>query len=280
MVMDEIEESKGDEESEGAPAEPSQPSPAEEEERGARVDAAKAFFRAMYAGEEPPASFGQSEEKADTSTQTACRKCEGLEFAIRESEQKTAEAETLYKRMAADFDNYRRRMEREREESVALGVKKAAEAMMPALDDLDRAMLYLNLETPADKLFESFNLVTNRILHSLDQVGLKPIIAVGEQFDPKYHEPVQQIETTEHPDGTVMNELRRGYMLHDKVVRPALVNVASNSAGVVTSAVGASEAEPELTIVESEVQSEEEPIISASPEDGTRVYDLGDIADA
>ncbi len=181
--------------------------------------------------------------------------------------------------MAADFDNYRRRMEREREESVALGVKKAAEAMMPALDDLDRAMMYLNLETPAAKLLESFNLVTNRILHSLDQVGLKPIVAVGAQFDPKYHEPVQQIETAEYADGTVINELRRGYMLHDKVVRPALVNVASNSSGVVTSAAGASAAEPELTIVDAEVQTAEEPIVADVPEDGTRVYDLGDIAD-
>lgn len=301
MVMDELEESKGEGEADNGAAQTPQASQAgEEEERGARVDAAKAFFRAMYAGEEPPASFGQpqGEEKADTSTQTACRNCESMEFSLKESEQKCAEAETLYKRMAADFDNYRRRMEREREESVGLGVKKAAEAVVPAIDDLDRAMLYLNLDTPPEKLLESFKLVSNRILQCLEQLGVKPIKAVGELFDPKFHEPVQQIETNEHADGTVMSELRRGYMLHDKVVRPALVNVASNSTGVVQPAAGAAApaaavaaapaAAAEIVVDEAPaappapgVDADEAPaaVPATEPEEGTKIYDLGDIPD-
>jgi molecular chaperone GrpE len=306
MVMDELEESKG---SEGEAPQPAPAPPAaagEEEERGARVDAAKAFFRAMYAGEEPPAaSFGQpsDKEKQETSTQTACRNCEALEFSLKEAEAKTIEAETLYKRMAADFDNYRRRMERERDESVSIGVKKAAEGMMPALDDLDRAMMYLNIDTPAEKLLESFKLVSNRILQCMEQLGVKAIQAVGEPFDPRFHEPVQQIETTEFADGIVMGELRRGYMLGERVVRPALVNVASNSTGVVTSASGPAAAAAPAAAPAAAVESAPEElehtvkttpaseaiveleVVQASPESTTeqaeneKVYDLGDITD-
>jgi molecular chaperone GrpE len=242
MGMDELEDAKDGEGEQNAASEPNAPPASEEEERNQRVDAAKAFFRAMYAGEEPPASFGQPQEgkgQSDTSTSTACRNCEAMEFQLKESEAKTAEAETLYKRMAADFDNYRRRMERQSEEAVSLGVKKAAEALVPALDDLDRAMMYLNPELPAEKVIESFKLVGNRILSCMEAIGLKPIQAVGEVFDPKFHEPVQQIETTEFADGVVMSELRRGWSLHDRVVRPALVNVASNATGVVTGDAGA-----------------------------------------
>ena len=135
MGMDELEDAKGEGENASAAAQPQQGAPPAEteEERNSRVDAAKAFFRAMYAGEEPPASFGQPQEeqaKSDTSTQTACRNCEAMEFSLKEAEAKQNEAETLYKRMAADFENYRRRMERQGEEAVSLGVKKAAEAML------------------------------------------------------------------------------------------------------------------------------------------------------
>lgn len=305
MAMDELEESKDGAAPENGPPASSAPQAEEEEDRNQRVDAAKAFFRAMYAGEETPSTFGQPQGQAqpDTSTQTACRNCEAMEFSLKEAEQKQGEAEQLYKRMAADFENYRRRMERERDESISFGVKKAAEAIMPALDDLDRAMMYLNPDTPGEKLIESFKLVSTRILQCMEAVGLKPITAIGEPFDPKFHEPVQQIETTEFADGVVMGELRKGYMLHDRCVRPALVNVASNSSGVVqpraesaaaaaAGTAGATTAAETVAAVEPAASSE--PAASAAaaqpeessssgapagvqPEEGTNVYDLGDI---
>jgi molecular chaperone GrpE len=258
-------------------------SPPVEEERGARVDAAKAFFRAMYAGEEPPekaAGFGQS-GGVETATQTACRNCEAQQGAARDAEAKAAESDQLYKRMAADFENYRRRMDRERDEMLALGVKKAAEAIMPALDDLDRAMQYLNPDTPTDKLLESVKLVGTRILQCMEQIGLKPIDAVGQLFDPKYHEPVQQVETTEHPDGVVMQELRRGYTMGDRVVRPALVNVASNSTGVsgfAAAAAQSSESALDSTLLDRSAVGDLEPQAAApSQEEPTKVYDLEDV---
>jgi len=153
---------------------------------------------------------------------------EYLQEQLEEFERRTAEAENLYKRMAADFDNYRRRVDREREEFANLGAQRVLETMLPALDDMDRAVQNLSEEMELDKLLEGIRIVTSRIMSCLEQAGIKPLKAVGEQFDPYFHEPVQQVKTSKHPDGSVVDELRKGYTLNNKVVRPALVTVASN----------------------------------------------------
>ncbi|MBX9686133.1 MAG: nucleotide exchange factor GrpE [Candidatus Obscuribacterales bacterium] len=260
----------------------------EGEEKGSRMDAAKAFFRAMYAGDEP-------QPEAAPSSQADSRRVKELEQQVKEFEQKASDAENLYKRMAADFDNFRRRMEREREEFTNAGVRKAAEAIIPALDDLDRAMLYLTPETPADKVIESFQLVASRINQCLEQAGLKRLNTKGVLFDPRFHEPVQQIETSEHADGTIVHELRGGYTLGERVIRPALVNVALNNS-VTIETVGElkeesqAQAEAAPAAVASEVKSAdteakaEEPKVKAASsvkieatDDG--VYDLGNLDD-
>lgn len=195
-----------------------------QEDKGSRMDAAKAFFRAMYAGDEPQAQQSAAPSEADS------RRVKELEAQVGHLEQKAAEAENLYRRMAADFDNFRRRMDRDRDELGNAGIRKVVEAIIPALDDLDRAMTYLTPETPADKVIESFQLVANRINQCLETAGLKRLKTIGEQFDPRFHEPVQQIPTTEQVDGSIMHELRGGYILGERVIRPAMVTVAQNDA--------------------------------------------------
>jgi molecular chaperone GrpE len=254
MAMDETEQLK--EQSEQAKA--TKPAPGEEES-SSRLDAAKAFFRALHAGgETPSAEFGVEGQAGQPRSSGACPSCQRLETQVSEAEQKAAESDSLYRRMAADFENYRRRVDREREELQSVGIQKAAEMLLPALDDMDRAQSSLNSDTPPDKLLESLNLVFNRITRCLEQMGIKQLSVIGEHFDPKFHEPVQEIETTDFPDGAVMQELRRGYTINDKVIRPALVNVASNSTGSVRGA------EPAQAV-------------SAEPAEGEpKVYDLSD----
>lgn len=241
MGIDELEEKTGTgsvsaDEDGGA----SQGSPANKTEDGktSRIDAAKAFFRAMYAGEDPQALMEQGSEEAPAPQERqgggACGSCKHLQGQLKEAEQKVADTESLYRRMAADFDNFRRRNEREKEEACGVGVRRTVDSLLPALDDLDRALMYLTPETPTEKVIESFRLVSGRIFACLEAIGVKPMVSTGEIFDPRLHEPVQQVETTEHPDGTVLSELRRGYQLNDKIIRPALVNVASNPAGHVS----------------------------------------------
>lgn len=197
---------------------------------GSRMDAAKAFFRAMYAGDEPAA--GDNSQGTGDNSQgppVDSRRVKELEQQVKELDQQLGDADKINKRMAADFDNFRRRMDREREELSNAGVRKAAEAIIPALDDLDRALMYLSPDTPAEKIIESFQLVATRVIQCLETAGLKRFGTKGALFDPRYHEPVQQIETSEYPDGTVVHELRGGYMLGDRVIRPAMVNVALNN---------------------------------------------------
>jgi len=196
-----------------------------------RMNDAKAFFRALNAGAELDTSeMEMKTAESGMQAATACPSCEQLAHEVQHLREKLGETDTHYKRMAADFENYRRRSDRDKQELETMGVKKMVEALLPALDDIDRAQMSLNESMPAEKILESLKVVFNSLGRCLDLAGIKPMEPVGQPFDPRLHEPVQQIETTEFPDGSVMQELRRGYLLGDKVVRPALVNVASNKA--------------------------------------------------
>lgn len=271
MGIDNLEEQNEEAGNEMAQEENKAPSPAvnnpDNEEKASRMDAAKAFFRAMYAGDEPEAQAGAAAPPADS------RRVQELEQALKDSEQKSQDFEGLYKRMAADFDNFRRRVEREREEYSNIGVRKAFESIMPALDDLDRAMAYLSPDIAVDKVIESFKLVSSRLFSCLEQAGMKRIETAGELFDPRFHEPVQQIETTEHPDGAIVNELRAGFSIGDKVIRPALVNVASNNSPAQHSANDVHEEAAEQKA--EEANSEGSKKVKSEPGDD-KVYDLGD----
>lgn len=195
-----------------------------------RMNDAKAFFRALNAGAELNPSEMDMKTAESGMHSATCISCGQLAQEVQQLREKLNETDTHYKRMAADFENYRRRSDRDRHELETMGVKKMVEALLPALDDIDRAQMSLNESMPADKILESLKVVFNSLGRCLDQAGIKPMEPVGQPFDPRLHEPVQQIETTDFPDGYVMQELRRGYVLGDKVVRPALVNVASNRA--------------------------------------------------
>lgn len=237
-------------------------------EERSRMDAAKAFFRAMNAGgDASPADYGMGQPAAPAASSSGpCRSCEALSSQLGDAEKRASDAESHYKRMAADFENYRRRIDREREEFQAIGIQKVVETLLPALDDMDRAVSSLNAELPAEKLLESLKLVYSRIGRSLEQLGVKMMAPVGEHFDPRYHEPVQEITTSDFPDGSVMQELRKGYTLNDKVIRPALVNVASNSGGNVQA--------------ESNDKSHGSSAdILATDEEGGKVYDLSGFED-
>jgi molecular chaperone GrpE len=229
----------------GSPDSVSEPSETKEE-RSSRMNAAKAFYRAMYAGEDvDPEAFGMGGPQGaggtgggggDSRDRGPCPSCARMEAQVQEAQNKQLEAENYYKRIAADFENYRRRTEKERDEFMMNGIQKAIEAILPALDDLDRAKSSLSNVTDPKQITESLNLVFQRFGKCLEGLGVKPLEVIGTPFDPRLHEPVQEIETQEFPDGVVMHELRRGYAFKEKTLRPSLVNVASNPSGVVVPA--------------------------------------------
>ena len=132
-----------------------------------------------------------------------------------------------YIRLAADFDNYRKRQEQERESLVKYGTENALKKMLEVLDNFERGQKALEGVEDSEKIKECFQLVHKQVWDTLSKLGLEEIKAVGEEFDPNFHEAVMQTPTSEHKEHTVITELQKGYKLGEKVLRPTLVNVAT-----------------------------------------------------
>ena len=145
-----------------------------------------------------------------------------------------ADREELYassERRARDFENLRARSERERQETFQNQIANLATLMLPALDNLHRALDsaedMAEGKSPAfQQFFEGIVLVNEQITDILDKMGIRPILSVGEEFDPYYHEAVATEETDAHPPNTVCGELLRGYVAGERVIRHSLVKVA------------------------------------------------------
>jgi molecular chaperone GrpE len=131
-------------------------------------------------------------------------------------------------RLAADFSNYRKRSEAERSEVVRYANAALIRRLCDVLDNFDRALESLPAELKQFSWVDGVWLVERQLRTILESEGLRPIEAVGKSFDPFEHEAVLYEETTDNPEGTVVAELQRGYKLHDRVLRPALVKVAKS----------------------------------------------------
>jgi molecular chaperone GrpE len=150
---------------------------------------------------------------------------------IKELEDKTQalqELENQYKRLAADFENYRRRQAIEREEQNKYAGFKLLEGFLPVLDNFERALVASKKVQDVTTLQQGVELIYRQLAEFLSRSGVKPLVCVGTLFDPNLHEAVGQVQTPDHPDQTVLYELERGYMHHDRVLRYAKVQIACN----------------------------------------------------
>lgn len=134
-----------------------------------------------------------------------------------------------FTRLAADFDNYRKRTRDEQESLVKYGAQKSVMELLPVLDNLERATGSLSETSDPKLLYKSFSMMRQQLLDGLDNMGVKKIQAVGQPFDPLLHEAVNQMESADFPEDTVMYEAQSGYQLHEKVIRPAMVVVSTGS---------------------------------------------------
>lgn len=131
-----------------------------------------------------------------------------------------------YLRLAADFDNYRKRQESEREALIKYGMEQALKKMIEVADNFTRAEKAMEKIEDCEKAKESFSVLHKQFKDSLDKLGLEEIKAEGETFDPNIHEAVMQVPTDEHPEDTVIQEMQKGYKYGEKVLRPAMVSVS------------------------------------------------------
>ncbi len=129
-------------------------------------------------------------------------------------------------RLQADFDNFRRRMDREREEMQGRVAERLLSNLLPVFDNLERALAYMPTEGDGKAWRVGVEMTLNGFLEALAGLGVKPIEAIGTMFDPRFHEAVQQVESSE-PEGTVVEEVQRGFMWNDRVLRASLVKVST-----------------------------------------------------
>jgi molecular chaperone GrpE len=128
-------------------------------------------------------------------------------------------------RLQADFENYRKRIERDRSAEYHRALGTAIEPILPVLDDLESA-LAAHRDAAYEKYREGFELIYRRLWAALAKLGLEPIEARGKKFDPHEHQAIDRVESLDQDDGTVLEVMRTGYRFRDRVLRPAMVRVA------------------------------------------------------
>ena len=146
------------------------------------------------------------------------------------AEQTPAAPDERYLRLAADFENFKRRKNQELADRSRFASEEAARALLPVLDNLQRAVAHAGESSP-DDLVNGLGLVVREFETALTNLGVTPIDALGQPFDPAVHEAIGGEESDSVDVDTVDAELQRGYRLHDRVLRPALVRVAHPRAG-------------------------------------------------
>jgi molecular chaperone GrpE len=129
-------------------------------------------------------------------------------------------------RTAADFDNFRKRAAREKEDAVKYAAESFIEAMLPALDSFDLGLASARSNPAAAPIVQGMEMALGQLMNGLRSQGVEVVDATGQIFDPHQHEAVSHQETKEMPEGTVMQQLRRGFKLNGRLLRPSTVVVA------------------------------------------------------
>lgn len=141
--------------------------------------------------------------------------------------EKIGELEDKVKRQLAEFENFRNRTEKEKSAMFEVGAKSVIEKMLPVVDNFERGLSGLSEEEKESAFAAGMQMVYKQLLTELDNLGVKPIEAVGKEFDPNLHNAVMQVESEEYESGIVAQEMMKGYTYRDAVVRHSMVAVVS-----------------------------------------------------
>ena len=169
------------------------------------------------------------ENGADTPDDLALDPAAEIERLRAELAQKTREAkghEERALRTMAEFDNARKRAQREREEYLRFANESLIRDLLPVLDNLDRALTAGKAGSTAAAVTAGVELILREFVRALEKYGVAPFTSVGERFDPERHEAIARVPSRDHEEMTVVSETQRGYLSHGRVLRPAMVAVA------------------------------------------------------
>lgn len=182
-----------------------------------------------------PTDNGAAPQDAPDATEEAAREASaagdagGAEEPSMQDRAVTEERDKLrdqLMRTAADFENFRKRTQRDLQDARTRGKEEALRELLPVVDNLERALAASQEADNVDSIREGVQMVLRLFEDASGRIGLERVKAVGERFDPARHEAIQQMETDEHPPGSVINEVVPGYLLDGRLIRAAMVTVA------------------------------------------------------
>ena len=183
------------------------------EETAAEETAAEAETAEEAAGEESSSETPENKAPASVKEKALIEKVTALEDKV--------------KRQMAEFDNFRKRTTKEKDQMFSMGEKNVIEKMLPVVDNFERGLAAIPEEEKGGALASGMEMIYKQLYKQLEDLGVKPIEAVGKEFDPNFHNAVMQVASEEYESGYVAQEFLKGYTYHDTVIRHSMVGVVS-----------------------------------------------------
>lgn len=150
---------------------------------------------------------------------------ESLEAQLEAKKKEAQDNYDRFLRLSAEFENFKKRMEKEKNDAYKFGTENLIKELLPVLDNLERAIDHGEAKDPQG-LLEGVDMTLKGFLTALEKIGVSALDAAGKEFDPNLHEAVMVQEDAHHPASTVLNQLQKGYTLHSRLIRPAMVVVS------------------------------------------------------
>lgn len=193
----------------------------EEEEEKAAAKAEEVKEKTEPSEEEPAKDDPEGDAQTDKEDK---KKHHGKKNKKDPRDEKIEQLEDRVKRQMAEFENFRKRTDKEKSQMFDMGAKSVIEKILPVIDNFERGLE--SVPEGSDAAFtDGMQMIYKQFTTELDKLGVKPIEALGQPFDPNFHNAVMQVESDEYESGVVAQELQKGYMYRDTLVRPSMVGV-------------------------------------------------------
>lgn len=168
-----------------------------------------------------------SAQQSEQATEESVEEVVDQDSRYTELEKLAEENNQRYLRAQADFDNFRRRTMKEKEELGQYASMKLINQLLPVVDNFERAVAAASVNGDFDSLAKGVDMIFRQLESTLESEGLKAMNVVGEPFNPEFHQAIMQVDSDEHEEGIIVEEVQKGYILKDRVLRPAMVKVSS-----------------------------------------------------
>lgn len=180
--------------------------------------------KAEEASEEKESTGGEKPEETESGEESEMLKKKKKKDKM---EEKLEELEDRVKRQMAEFDNFRKRTEKEKSHMYEVGARDVIEKILPVVDNFERGLASVPEDQKENPVIVGMDKIYNQLMTTLTDLGVEPIEAVGEEFDPNYHNAVMHVEDEELGENVVAEEFQKGYMYKDTVIRHSMVKVAN-----------------------------------------------------